>query len=55
MCLDFVVQHELQGGARDLIVIDHEHASLVHCFCRFNSDLHCILLNDLSASAARLR
>ena len=29
MGLDLVVQHELQGRAGDLIIVDHEYASLV--------------------------
>ena len=44
MGFDLVVQHELQRGAGDLVIVDHENAPLVDSFRCFDPDLHFILL-----------
>ena len=43
MGFDFIVQHELQRGARDLVFVHHEHAPLVDGLCGFDTDLHVTL------------
>ena len=41
---DFIMQHELQRGAGDLVIVDHKNAPLVDRLRCFDSDLHFILL-----------
>jgi hypothetical protein len=40
MRLDFVMQHELQRRAGDIVLVDHEHPSLVYGFGCLDTDLH---------------
>ena len=43
MGFDFVVQHELQRRARNLVFVHHEHPPLVDGLCGFDTDLHVTL------------
>jgi hypothetical protein len=50
--LDFVMQHELERGAGDLVLVDHEYAPLVDGLGCLDTDLHltfssnCLLRRD---------
>ncbi len=50
---DFIMQHELQRGAGDLVIVDDEHAPLVDSFRCFDADLHFCLLSLRTCSAVR--
>ncbi|KRR17554.1 hypothetical protein CQ14_39975 [Bradyrhizobium lablabi] len=39
--LDLLMQHELQGRAGDLVIVDHDHPSLVDFFRLSDTDLQC--------------
>ena len=45
MGLDLIMQHELQRGAGDFVIIDDKHPPLVDGFRCLDANLHCYLLS----------